>query len=50
VSAAFGGSAPAGTRARFILGGLVSVAFGVVLCSVSAVISALTGGRPVWFG
>jgi uncharacterized membrane protein HdeD (DUF308 family) len=31
VSAAFGGSASAGTRTLFILGGLVSVAFGVVL-------------------
>ena len=31
VSAAFGGGAPAGNRAMVILGGLVSVAFGVVL-------------------
>ena len=31
VSAAFGNIAPAGTRALFILGGVVSVAFGVVL-------------------
>jgi uncharacterized membrane protein HdeD (DUF308 family) len=31
VSAGFGRSAPAGTRALFILGGMVSVAFGVVL-------------------
>jgi hypothetical protein len=26
------------------------VLFSVASCSMSAVISALTGGRPVWFG
>ena len=31
--AAFGSGEPAGTRAMFILGGLVTVAFGVVLCA-----------------
>ena len=31
IAAAFGAGEPAGTRALFILGGLVSVAFGVVL-------------------
>ena len=31
IAAAFGAGEPAGTRAMFILGGLVSVAFGVVL-------------------
>jgi uncharacterized membrane protein HdeD (DUF308 family) len=33
VAAAFGEGEPAGTRALFILGGLLSVAFGVVLCA-----------------
>src|SRR5271166_5380468 len=32
-SAAFGSGEPAGTRAVFILGGLATVAFGVVLCA-----------------
>ena len=31
--AAFGSGEPAGTRAMFILGGLITVAFGVVLCA-----------------
>jgi uncharacterized membrane protein HdeD (DUF308 family) len=47
VSAAFGGSAPAGARALFILGGLVSVAFGVVLFAhpgVGAITLALLFG------
>src|ERR1700758_633292 len=33
IAAAFQAGEPAGTRALFILGGLVSVAFGVVLCA-----------------
>ena len=33
VSAAFGAGQPAGTRAMYILGGLASAAFGVVLCA-----------------
>ena len=47
VSAAFGGSTPAGTRALFILAGLVSVAFGVVLFAhpgVGAITLALLFG------
>src|SRR5271165_3625985 len=47
VSVAFGGSAPAGTRALFILGGLVSVAFGAVLFAhpgVGAITLALLFG------
>ena len=32
-SAAFASGEPAGTRVMFILGGLVTVAFGVVLCA-----------------
>jgi uncharacterized membrane protein HdeD (DUF308 family) len=47
LSAAFGGSALAGTQAQFILGGLVSVAFGVVLFAhpgVGAITLALLFG------
>jgi uncharacterized membrane protein HdeD (DUF308 family) len=33
IAAAFGAGEAAGTRAMFILGGLVSIAFGVVLCA-----------------
>jgi uncharacterized membrane protein HdeD (DUF308 family) len=33
IAAAFAAGEPAGTRALFILGGLISVAFGVVLCA-----------------
>src|ERR1019366_640258 len=33
IAAAFGHGEAAGTRARFILGGLITVAFGVVLCA-----------------
>jgi uncharacterized membrane protein HdeD (DUF308 family) len=47
VSAAFGSIAPAGTQALFILGGVVSVAFGVVLFAhpgVGAITLALLFG------
>jgi uncharacterized membrane protein HdeD (DUF308 family) len=47
IAAAFGAGEPAGTRALFILGGLVSAAFGVVLCArpgVGAVTLALLFG------
>jgi Short repeat of unknown function (DUF308) len=37
IAAAFAAGEPAGTRALFILAGLISVAFGVVLCA-----------RPTW--
>ena len=46
-SAAFGSGEPAGTRAVFILGGLVTVAFGVVLCArpgIGAITLALLFG------
>ena len=46
-SAAFGSGEPAGTRAVFILGGLVTIAFGVVLCArpgIGAVTLALLFG------
>jgi Short repeat of unknown function (DUF308) len=46
-SAAFASGEPAGTRVMFILGGLVTVAFGVVLCArpgLGAVILALLLG------
>ena len=46
-SAAFGSGEPAGTRAMFILGGLVTIAFGVVLCArpgIGAVTLALLFG------
>jgi len=33
IAAAFAAGEPAGTRALFILAGLISVAFGVVLCA-----------------
>jgi uncharacterized membrane protein HdeD (DUF308 family) len=33
IAAAFGAGQPAGTRAMYILGGLASAAFGVVLCA-----------------
>ena len=45
--AAFGAGEPAGTRALFILGGLASVAFGVVLCArpgIGAITLALLFG------
>ena len=47
IGAAFGAGEPAGTRALFILGGLVSVAFGVVLFArpgVGAITLALLFG------
>jgi len=47
IAAAFGKGEPAGTRAMFILGGLVSIAFGVVLCArpgVGAITLALLFG------
>ena len=46
-SAAFAASESAGTRAMFILGGLVTIAFGVVLCArpgIGAVTLALLFG------
>jgi uncharacterized membrane protein HdeD (DUF308 family) len=33
IAAAFQAGEPAGTRAMFILGGLITIAFGVVLCA-----------------
>ena len=36
IAAAFGAGQPAGTRAMYILGGLASTAFGVVLCPAPA--------------
>ena len=47
IAAAFGHGEPAGTRALFILGGLITVAFGVVLCArpgIGAVTLALLFG------
>ena len=47
IAAAFGAGGPAGTRGMFILGGLASAAFGVVLCArpgVGAVTLALLFG------
>jgi uncharacterized membrane protein HdeD (DUF308 family) len=47
IAAAFAAGEPAGTRALFILGGLISVAFGVVLCArpgIGAVALALLFG------
>jgi uncharacterized membrane protein HdeD (DUF308 family) len=47
IAAAFGAGEPAGTRALFTLGGLASVAFGVVLCArpgIGAVTLALLFG------
>jgi uncharacterized membrane protein HdeD (DUF308 family) len=47
IAAAFQAGEPAGTRAMFILGGLASVAFGVVLCArpgIGAVTLALLFG------
>jgi uncharacterized membrane protein HdeD (DUF308 family) len=47
IAAAFGAGEPAGARAMFILGGLASVAFGVVLCArpgIGAVALALLFG------
>jgi uncharacterized membrane protein HdeD (DUF308 family) len=47
IAAAFGAGEPAGTRAAFILGGLATVAFGVVLCArpgAGAVVLALLFG------
>ena len=47
ISAAFAAGEPAGTRAMFILGGLVSIAFGAVLCArpgIGAVTLALLFG------
>ena len=47
IAAAFQAGEPAGTRAMFILGGVVSVAFGVVLCgrpAIGAVTLALLFG------
>jgi Uncharacterized conserved protein len=46
-SAAFASGEPAGTRAMFILGGLVTIAFGVVLCArpgIGAITLALLFG------
>jgi uncharacterized membrane protein HdeD (DUF308 family) len=45
--AAFASGEPAGTRAMFILGGLVTIAFGVVLCArpgIGAITLALLFG------
>jgi uncharacterized membrane protein HdeD (DUF308 family) len=47
IAAAFGKGEQAGTRAMFILGGLISIAFGVVLCArpgVGAITLALLFG------
>ena len=47
VAAAFGAGEPAGTRAMLILGGLATVAFGVVLCArpgIGAITLALLFG------
>src|SRR5215470_14860030 len=47
IAAAFGAGEPAGTRAMFILGGLATAAFGVVLCArpdIGAVTLALLFG------
>ena len=47
IAAAFGAGQPAGTRATLILGGLVSAAFGVVLCArpgIGAITLALLFG------
>ena len=47
IAAAFGAGEPAGTRAMFILGGLVTIAFGVVLCArpgIGAITLALLFG------
>ncbi len=47
IAAAFGSGEPAGTRAVFILGGLVTIAFGVVLCArpgIGAITLALLFG------
>jgi len=47
IAAAFAAGEPAGTRAMFILGGLISAAFGVVLCArpgIGAVALALLFG------
>ena len=47
IAAAFAAGEPAGTRALFILAGLISVAFGVVLCArphVGAITLALLFG------
>jgi uncharacterized membrane protein HdeD (DUF308 family) len=46
-SAAFASGEPAGTRVMFILGGLVTIAFGVVLCArpgIGAITLALLFG------
>ncbi len=46
-SAAFASGEPAGTRAMFILGGLITIAFGVVLCArpgIGAITLALLFG------
>jgi uncharacterized membrane protein HdeD (DUF308 family) len=48
IAAAFAAGEPAGTRALFILAGLISVAFGVVLCArphVGAITLALLFGQ-----
>jgi uncharacterized membrane protein HdeD (DUF308 family) len=47
IAAAFGAGQPAGTRAMYILGGLASAAFGVVLCArpgIGAITLALLFG------
>jgi uncharacterized membrane protein HdeD (DUF308 family) len=47
IAAAFGPGEPAGTRAMLILGGLITIAFGVVLCGrpdIGAVTLALLFG------
>ena len=47
IAAAFGAGEPAGTRAMFILGGLATIAFGVVLCArpgIGAITLALLFG------
>ena len=47
IAAAFGAGEPAGTRAMYILGGLATTAFGVVLCArpgIGAITLALLFG------
>jgi uncharacterized membrane protein HdeD (DUF308 family) len=47
IAAAFAAGEPAGTRALFILAGLISIAFGVVLCArpgIGAITLALLFG------
>jgi len=53
IPAAFGRGEPAGTRALLILGGLITIAFGVVLCArpgIGAVTLALRLGKVLYLG